>query len=55
MNLHEFQAKQLLQRYGLAVPIGQVVQSAEAACYYILKRCFHVFICDLKMNTEYLE
>jgi len=31
MNLHEFQAKQLLQRYGLAVPIGQVVQSAEAA------------------------
>ena len=31
MNLHEFQAKQLLQRYGLAVPVGQVVQSAEAA------------------------
>jgi len=31
MNLHEFQAKQLLQRYGLAVPLGQVVQSAEAA------------------------
>ena len=31
MNLHEFQSKQLLQRYGLAVPIGQVVQSAEAA------------------------
>jgi len=31
MNLHEFQAKQLLQRYGLAVPNGQVVQSAEAA------------------------
>jgi succinyl-CoA synthetase beta subunit len=31
MNLHEFQAKQLLQRYGLAVPIGQVVQSAEEA------------------------
>lgn len=31
MNLHEFQAKQLLQRYGLAVPFGQVVQSAEAA------------------------
>ena len=31
MNLHEFQAKQLLKRYGLAVPVGQVVQSAEAA------------------------
>ena len=31
MNLHEFQAKQLLQLYGLAVPVGQVVQSAEAA------------------------
>jgi len=31
MNLHEYQAKQLLQRYGLAVPQGQVVQSAEAA------------------------
>ena len=31
MNLHEFQAKQLLQRYSLAVPVGQVVQSAEAA------------------------
>ncbi|HEY3301591.1 MAG TPA: ADP-forming succinate--CoA ligase subunit beta [Methylophilaceae bacterium] len=31
MNLHEFQAKQLLQRYGIPVPVGQVVQSAEAA------------------------
>jgi len=31
MNLHEYQAKQLLQRYGLAIPQGQVVQSAEAA------------------------
>lgn len=31
MNLHEFQAKQLLQRYGLPVPNGQVVQSEEAA------------------------
>ena len=31
MNLHEFQAKQLLQRYGLAVPNGQVAHSAEAA------------------------
>ncbi len=31
MNLHEFQAKQLLQRYGIPVPNGQVVQSEEAA------------------------
>ncbi len=31
MNLHEFQAKQLLQRYGLPVPTGQVVQGEEAA------------------------
>ena len=31
MNLHEFQAKQLLHRYGVAVPNGQVVQSEEAA------------------------
>ncbi len=31
MNLHEFQAKQLLQRYGLAVPDGLIAQSAEAA------------------------
>jgi succinyl-CoA synthetase beta subunit len=31
MNLHEFQAKQLLQRYGLATPIGHIAQSAEAA------------------------
>ena len=31
MNLHEFQAKQLLQRYGLTVPTGQIAQSAEAA------------------------
>jgi succinyl-CoA synthetase beta subunit len=30
MNLHEFQAKQLLQRYGLATPIGQIAHSAEA-------------------------
>src|SRR5664279_5023277 len=31
MNLHEFQAKQLLQRYGLSVPKNQVVESAQAA------------------------
>jgi succinyl-CoA synthetase beta subunit len=31
MNLHEYQAKQLLQRYGLVTPVGQVVQSEEAA------------------------
>lgn len=31
MNLHEYQAKHLLQQYGLPVPQGQVVQSAEAA------------------------
>ncbi|OAM52605.1 succinate--CoA ligase subunit beta [Methylovorus sp. MM2] len=30
MNLHEFQAKQLLQRYGLAIPKGQVADSADA-------------------------
>jgi succinyl-CoA synthetase beta subunit len=30
MNLHEFQAKQLLQRYGIATPTGQVVDSTEA-------------------------
>lgn len=31
MNLHEFQAKQLLQRYGLSVPKNQVAESAQAA------------------------
>jgi succinyl-CoA synthetase beta subunit len=31
MNLHEYQAKQLLQRYGLPVPEGLLAQSAEAA------------------------
>jgi len=31
MNLHEFQAKQLLQRYGLVVPKGQVVDTAQLA------------------------
>ena len=31
MNLHEFQAKQLLAQYGVAVPAGEVCQSAEAA------------------------
>ena len=50
MNLHEFQAKQLLQRYGLAVPIGQVVQSAEGAasatkeiagCAWVVKAQVH--------------
>lgn len=30
MNLHEFQAKHLLQRYGLAIPNGIVAQSEEA-------------------------
>src|SRR5580693_2952351 len=31
MNLHEFQAKQLLAQYGVAVPPGEVCESAEAA------------------------
>ncbi len=31
MNLHEFQAKQLLQDYGLPVPKNQVAESAQAA------------------------
>lgn len=31
MNLHEFQAKQLLQQYGIAVPKGQVATTAQAA------------------------
>ena len=31
MNLHEFQAKQLLAQYGVAVPAGEVVHSAEQA------------------------
>lgn len=31
MNLHEYQSKQLLQRYGITTPIGEVVQSEKAA------------------------
>jgi len=31
MNLHEFQAKQLLQHYGLVVPKGQVANTPESA------------------------
>ncbi|MEN3027202.1 MAG: ADP-forming succinate--CoA ligase subunit beta [Chlorobiota bacterium] len=31
MNLHEFQAKELLHRYGVPVPLGQVVRTAEEA------------------------
>jgi succinyl-CoA synthetase beta subunit len=31
MNLHEFQAKQLLAQYGVPVPTGEVCDSAEAA------------------------
>jgi succinyl-CoA synthetase beta subunit len=31
MNLHEFQAKQLLAQYGVAVPPGEVCESAQAA------------------------
>ncbi len=31
MNLHEFQAKELLQRYGIPTPFGRVVRTAEEA------------------------
>jgi succinyl-CoA synthetase beta subunit len=31
MNIHEFQAKQLLAQYGVAVPPGEVCDTAEAA------------------------
>lgn len=29
MNLHEYQAKQLLAKYGLSIPVGQVVRNPE--------------------------
>jgi succinyl-CoA synthetase beta subunit len=32
MNLHEYQAKMLLQKNGVPVPAGKVVESPEAAC-----------------------
>ncbi len=31
MNLHEYQSKQLLQQYGIATPVGEVVQSEKSA------------------------
>jgi succinyl-CoA synthetase beta subunit len=31
MNIHEFQAKQLLSKYGVAVPPGEVCDSPESA------------------------
>jgi len=31
MNIHEFQAKELLQRYGVPIPYGRVVKTAEEA------------------------
>ena len=31
MNLHEYQAKEIFRRYGIAVPAGQVAASAEEA------------------------
>src|SRR6201996_8278460 len=31
MNIHEYQAKQLLAQYGVAVPAGEVCDSADAA------------------------
>jgi succinyl-CoA synthetase beta subunit len=42
MNVHEFQAKALLKRYGVAVPAGREVTSAEdakAACGELGGRC----------------
>jgi len=31
MNLHEYQAKQLLKQYGIPVPLGEIVWNAESA------------------------
>src|SRR5205814_3608012 len=31
MNIHEYQAKQLLAQYGVAVPAGEVVETPDAA------------------------
>ncbi|MFN6955713.1 MAG: ATP-grasp domain-containing protein, partial [Acetobacteraceae bacterium] len=31
MNIHEYQAKELLRRYGVAVPQGKVAWTAEEA------------------------
>src|SRR6267142_2884564 len=31
MNIHEYQAKQLLAQYGVAIPPGEVCETAEAA------------------------
>ncbi|MEX0614303.1 MAG: ATP-grasp domain-containing protein, partial [Methylophaga sp.] len=37
MNLHEYQAKQLFNRYGIATPHGDVADDAESAMH-IIKR-----------------
>src|SRR5581483_12457585 len=31
MNLHEYQAKQLLEQHGVPVPLGEVCETPEAA------------------------
>ena len=37
MNLHEYQAKYLLKNFGVAVPVGYVAETPEAAVMLLFK------------------
>ncbi len=51
MNLHEYQSKQLLQRYGITVPIGQVVQAEEAAAAATKEIAGHAWVVKAQVHA----
>ena len=55
MNLHEYQAKELFTRYGVAVPAGHVAATAEEA-EEVRGQAFDAYLgsnrtCEVGLNT----
>lgn len=51
MNIHEYQAKQILAKYGVAVPAGEVASSAEEAKQAAAKLGGSVWVVKAQVHT----
>lgn len=51
MNLHEYQAKQLLAEYGLPVPVNEVASNVEEVLYIANKLSFPRFIIKAQVHA----
>lgn len=51
MNLHEYQAKQLFNRYGIATPHGEVADDAETAMHVVKRLAGHRWVVKAQVHS----